>query len=291
MKTAELLVEPLLIGYSVLVLAALLASPDLEKWLLSVSLDKVATAAAFAYFVGVIFDRVADTILGPLNHHHRLQFALDEITDDRAPAGDPFPEEAYHIRTMQSEWAWEHTSYLRSRIRLLRALVVLTPALGIAVAVRLSEPGTVVRFVAVLIVLVTYLVIGINAGNRPPRIRTERLGKPGRFDPPRTEDLSDPRVIEWYTNRFPVKKDIGPFFLHHEPAAWVFLFLAGVAGAVALISGKRLIGLVLPPAVVMAMFVLSWSWWRISETFFTFLRDYYKFAPVKDPSKTEKSSS
>jgi hypothetical protein len=288
MKTAELLVEPLLIGYSVLVLAALMTSPELEKWLLSVSLDKVATAAAFAYFVGVIFDRVADTILGPLNHHHRLRFALDEVIDDRAPAKDPFPEDAYHVRVMQSEWSWAHTSYLRSRIRLLRALVVLTPALGIAVAVRLVQPAPTVRFFAALIVVVTYFLVGVNAGNRPLRIRTERLDKPGTFDPPRTEDLSDPNVAAWYTKRFPPKERLGVFLLRHEPAVWSVLILAVFAGVVALTKGDFLIAGLLPPAIVMATFVLTWSWWRISETFYTFLRDYTRFAPLKDPAKVDK---
>lgn len=85
-----------------------------------------------------------------------------------------------------------------------------------------------------------------------------------------------------------MKKPLGAFILDHEPAARVVLILAGFAGVVALTNGSLLIAVVLPPAIVMQMFVLTWSWWRISETFFTFLRDYTRFAPVKDGGKDKK---
>ena len=93
MKTSELLVEPVLIGFAVLATIAWMASPDLESWLLEADIGKLAAAATAAYFAGIVFDRLADTIVSRLDHHHRLQFALRERKKLDKGSPDPFPED------------------------------------------------------------------------------------------------------------------------------------------------------------------------------------------------------
>ncbi len=281
MKTAEFLVEPLLIGYAVLVTAAMLAMGDPGPWLPTNTSGEIATLAVFAYFVGVVFDRVADTILGPLEQHYRLQFALRHLRQPHhiptAAADDPFPKDAYQVRVMQNEQAWAHASYLRSRIRLVRALVVLTPALGVASAVyAVANPrDEAIRWMGSAGVVVAYAVVGMRAARRPDRVTVAAAdAKASGYDPPRTAGLSDPVIRRWYTDRFGDNLPLYDLVIRAEPAHRIALLLAGIAGLIALVGGSLAFALLIPIATILLLSVLTFCWWRITETFFTFLRNY-----------------
>lgn len=282
MRTSELLVEPLLIGFAVLITAAFLGSPDLERWFLGASLENVAGPAVAAYLAGVVFDRLADTILGPLEHHHRLQFALRVRNFS---GSDPFPEDTYHIRVMHNEVAWTHASYLRSRIRIIRALLVLTPALGVAVAVRTATATTLVRFLALSCVLWVYLIVGVNAARRRDPMTAARLNSSDASigDPPRTDGPSDSDVRKWYQTKAGALSPLVAFVIRNEPASWSVLMLAGVAGAVGLAAGDLGLSLSLITGMLILTAVLTFCWWRITETFFVFVQNYARSGV--DPSQ------
>ena len=198
MKPAELYFEPVLIGLATLFVAAMMGSRELEAWLLHADIGELAIAIAAAYFVGIVVDRTADAILDPLNHHHRLQVAMKELrgrnVEDRS---DPFPEDAYHIATTESEQASEYVYYLRSRIRLTRAMLVLAPACAVGVALRFSDASASTQHVAVALVYAIYGIALLNRCREVKQATATLLAVPhANLGPPRTRDLVDTSVLE-----------------------------------------------------------------------------------------------
>ena len=75
MKTTELFVEQVVIGMAALATAGLLASPRMFDWLAEADTSDFAFAVVAAYLVGMVYDRVADTLMERLEKHARLTFA------------------------------------------------------------------------------------------------------------------------------------------------------------------------------------------------------------------------
>ena len=280
MKIGELFVEPVLIGFSVLIAAALLFSSQLEEWLLRAELGSLAIAAIAAYFCGIVFDRVADTVLGRLEHHHRLQFALDEFERGSDPAAaDPFPEDRYHVAVMGSGEAWEHIYYLRSRIRLMRALLVLIPALGVGAAVRVSDESDIVRRISSSTVVAIYaLSMFLRSGKMTAKIDPGKLldSEPWL---PRTYALADFRVREWLKRAAGKQQPLVLFVIRNEPLFWTVPAFALLAVGIGLEGNAVAAGIGLGAGIVAFTMLLCWCWWRITETFFVFLRNFSVLRP------------
>jgi hypothetical protein len=263
MKLGELFVEPVLIGFAALLALVLLLAPDLEPGLRTIELENAAIALTAAYFCGIVFDRLADTILSRLEHHHRLQFALEH--PDPRPGWDPFPEDEYHIALMASPEAWEHAYYLKSRIRLTRGLLVLAPALGVAATVRAVQAGPSLRMAVAIAVIAIYAVcIWLRAGE--PRDDAKKL--------PRTTALRDADERKKYQEASGPPDSLVSFIFWNEPLAWGVPMIAAIAIVVGLGRGHLMIALAFAAAIVGLCGLLAWCWWRITTTFFTFERNY-----------------
>src|SRR5262249_6809762 len=139
MNTAEVAIEHVLAG--VLALCAF-ALPFVSRPQLSGRLSQNAFIVAVlgaAYLFGVVFDRLADTILGPLEHHLRLGIARQsqkKQTNSENAIEDPCPQDKLEFCLRGHDDArvqWMDS--LRGRIRTSRALCVLgAPAvLGIVI--------------------------------------------------------------------------------------------------------------------------------------------------------------
>ena len=82
MKTTELFVEQVLIGFMVLLVGALVFWGDVYAFALKrsdKSLDLIVTGGILigtAYLIGMVYDRIADTLLQDIEAQGRLQFAL-----------------------------------------------------------------------------------------------------------------------------------------------------------------------------------------------------------------------
>ena len=232
MKAGELFVEPVLIGFGVLLTVAMMGFPKLEEWLLKTEWGQLALAAGAAYFSGIVFDRVADTILGRLEHLHRLRFATSELARGSVKLQrDPFPEDQYHIALMGPDQAWEHAYYLRSRIRLTRAMLVLIPALGVAAAIRAADEPYWVYCVAVSLVVLTYsFAIFVRTRELVPVIREELISNPsGCFGLPRTNGLTSREVAEWLKRTTGKPSPLAAYIIRNEPLAWGAVVLAAVS--------------------------------------------------------------
>src|SRR6266568_726120 len=168
MNTAELYIEPILIGVLTLVLLALPFAPEILDLARSGTLKPfgdIAVGAVLvgaAYFVGILVDRLIDTCLQALERHNRVRFALggleipgetaaDTPADRKAawdarPSGDLFPEDVYRWSVLvQAEKIADNLDYIRTRIRLLRALAFLLPGLVFAGALGVARLGWTLR--------------------------------------------------------------------------------------------------------------------------------------------------
>ncbi len=137
MKTAKVAIEHVLAGLLALcafVLPLLSGLGDDQKLPQSEALVGVL---GIAYLFGIVFDKLADTVLSPIDKWLRLNMADDHLENSRTCFnGDPFPQDAleFSLRGDQ-DGRLEWMDSLRSRIRTSRGLAVLglPAAVGIAI--------------------------------------------------------------------------------------------------------------------------------------------------------------
>ena len=160
MNTTEVYVEPVFVGFLVLLAVALPWFPELAGFLMPPSDtpsteanldDNLAIKVFFgglmigcAYLIGVIVDRFIDSALAPIEKHNRLQFALKQIVNSTPPydwASDPYPEDELRAKVLlgNAESANGWIDGLRTRIRLKRAMAFTTPAITHALAILLDR--------------------------------------------------------------------------------------------------------------------------------------------------------
>lgn len=136
MNTAEVAIEHVLAG--ILALCAF-ALPFFSRQQVSGKFSQtwfIVAVVGAAYVFGVVFDRLADTILSPLEHYTRLKLVTIPKKPLPSYRGDPFPQDLLEFslrRADDGRLAWMDS--LRSRIRTCRGLSVLgaPAAMGIAI--------------------------------------------------------------------------------------------------------------------------------------------------------------
>ena len=153
MNTTEIFVEQVLIGFMVLLILGLPFLPELSvipigDWGTWQGVGFGAGLVGAAYLLGVVFDRAADTFIEDLDRHQRARFALKalirtqtsnkvlsrkNIILDPGQLADPFPEGRLKTGVLLKGSApAEQMEYLRTRIRLSRALAVYLPGITFA---------------------------------------------------------------------------------------------------------------------------------------------------------------
>jgi hypothetical protein len=297
MKTTELFVEQVLIGLAVIAVTALIVGGEVASFLLDPKPGELAVILAVAYLIGIIFDRYSDTLLGGLEQHHRLHFALKRFKGGVVPSEDPFPEDKYRIKILHNDRASDYAHYLRSRIRLTRAMTVLVPALMVAIPVTLGTAAGTARHVICFLVVAVYAAFFLVGVKRRKDATADNVTEnpKGSYKPPRTTGLLDEVVREWYAKKWSAQDaqedyPLAVFVLRNESISWAVLVLAivGLASFVLfhqpeqklplLVAGLILVGGLAVTALV------GWSWWRITETFCRFLADYDGFSSETRPA-------
>ena len=315
MKTTELLVEQVLIGFLVLLVAALVFWGDVYAFAARRSdktIDVLVTGGILigaAYLIGMVYDRIADTLLQDIEGHGRLQFALSrfrrkngkikiktaepEIPDDDVhlevfnleERGDPFEEGKYRIMVLASSEATGQMDYLRSRLRLTRAMATIIPALMLALLLGVDngESGAWWTFAALSIPMVygaTFLAKAL------------RLEKTLFSRPPKTNQHSKLNKYIKRLGMLPIEKANpwrqGWIIAHDE--IWIGLAVLTLVGLV-LVLKTAIHGLLSVVVVGLVLtLVVGWTWWRISMTFYAFVRDYAKHSkPTAQGSSTGSS--
>jgi hypothetical protein len=269
MKTTELFVEQTLTGFMILTAAAVPFLPweTLEE-LPEVDISSAAGAIGVAYLLGVIFDRFADTLLERFNRWKRILFAIELKEENKALSpDDPFPEDQLEIEVIyQGDEAWEWMDYIRSRIRIARAMTAFVPILTVSMQLTVglqNRPGIISAVLAIVIgAYLAAFLVGLILERSSWRL-------------PKTYHLHTAEECRAARNKMKVT---------WEPAFWlaVFLFALGL-GLIALGSeSARLAMAALFAAGAVLTGISAWAWWRTTETFLEFLRDFRKWAPKKE---------
>jgi hypothetical protein len=273
MKTTELFVEQTLTGFLVLTAGAapflswekLQKLPDDVKG--GIDISSAAGAIGAAYLLGVIFDRFADTLLERFNRWNRLLFAIELKEQNKALSPeDPFPEDRLQIEVIhEGDEAWEWMDYLRSRIRLARAMTAFVPALTLSMELTVGLRDRAGMITAVLAIVVVAYAAAFVVSQMLER-SSRRV--PKTYDLHTDGDCQDARAKMGATR---------------EPAFWLGVFLLAVGlGLIPLGAGpaRATMAAVFASGAVLTA-ISAWAWWRTTETFMQFLRDFRKWAREK----------
>lgn len=289
MNTTELFAEQVLIGLLVILTGGLVFLHRLEPLYNDLSskdslfgqLLAGGLVLGAAYLVGMVYDRVADTLLQDLESHCRLQFALarfeigkgKKLKQFKWPDHDPFEEGKYRIQVLANEQATAQADYYRSRVRLTRAMTTILPATTIALLLAIDYRSRGLTrgwvFVAALVPIVYAGVFGFKWFSKLLK------------RPPKTYDINGVRAYMQEAR-----------MLQHCPARprhmflvfWADEVLIGLgillllASVLIVSSGSYYLFWILMAGLMLTI-VVGWSWWRISKTFYAFLRDYNQYRP------------
>jgi len=234
MKTTEVAAEQVLIGFLVLA-AALLPVADLQRALQQgVPLTAAVGFVGVAYLIGVPFDRLADTLLAGVEKWQDARFAERELVTRRA-------EEEIQAVLLAGGAAAEWLDYLRSRIRVARAVSVYLPALTVSAALGASTQAP--AWLKGLVLGLTLVAYGLAflATPSPSAVWTAHEEVPRPMAVPLLASLPFLGAAALVARASPL-----------PPAALCF------SGGVALTA------------------LSAWSWWRVRHTMLRFLVRFEK---------------
>jgi hypothetical protein len=333
MKTTEIFIEQVLIGFLVLLafslpytreIWSLLFTPQAQGAVTSsngggtTDLSKIIGVSAFlvgsAYLLGTLFDRYADQILQPVERCIRTQIVIDsQKTQSNQPNGwrDPFPENFYRVymlHTAETAAAW--FAYLRSAVRLCRAMALLLP--GVTLGAVLGYHGETLQWPMPLhgetlqwpmpLFLSGFLsprvfwssgILALSYFGLPVLIGViilpilNALTRTRFFTPPRT-DSNEWEAYAWWRGWKTKGSPPAPFALValarfvdilFPAATWIVIVLL-VTAFIAAREAPVLSNIVVPRAtlvwVVGAILtsMATWVWWRVTKTFMNYLKLY-----------------
>ena len=254
MKTTEVFVEQVLTGLLLILIFTLpfgLLSGELFgnafEWT-DMRILNGLIAVGIAYLIGVPADRIADTLLSGLEKRHRGRVAAKE----KLTYEDPFPEGLLKIAVLAAGGATaEWSDYLRSRIRLARALAVYSPALtfsALAAVAGFPPLGSVMVVVATVCLYVATFVEVIPQAKDLPKTQAVR-----GID---RDELK--RKLDW--RRDAATRALG-------------IFVVASVALAALISSPAAFGVA--ASGILATIASAWSWTRINVTYRNFLVDFF----------------
>lgn len=159
MNTAQVSIELVLAG--ILALCAFVL-PFFGGSKLSLDLLQSEALIGFlglAYLLGVIFDKLADALISPMEHSLRLRQADEYLnTHKKFKGNDPFPQSNLEYRLRQADdGRLDWMNSLKSRIRTSRELAVLGLPATMGIAIYQSS-GETWMFVAVGLNLVVFIL-------------------------------------------------------------------------------------------------------------------------------------
>lgn len=228
MELTQVYVEQVIIGAMVLVIAAILVTGVV--WFPEESLGEVVAGGAFiaaAYVAGILYDRCADTLLERLDRQNRVRFALKRFRRTFPLAGDPFRK---YGNTLVGNFP-----YLKSRMRILRALTTLVPLMALAclVARDPSDSGPATVSAAGI-----YVLIGVLCGLR---------------EYPTTHEFEKLNVV-----------GLPP--LWREPAILGLAAMTLLNVSFAIRDSDRLRALAIVLGGTVLTLIAAWAWLRVNDT-------------------------
>lgn len=290
MNTTELFAEQVLIGFLVILVVGLVFLDQLSSVGNPSTLAQIVIGGFLvgtAYLIGMVYDRIADTLLQDLESQSRISFALRAFAHQAKgeftfiePKTDIFEDGKSRILVLGNAQATHYMDYLRSRIRLTRALATLIPGLMLALLLALvdrNEAGPWWTVAAVTIPVVYAVTLLLKVMYRKPKgtyaLLFERPPKTYRFVEV-GKYMKRARLVG--TN----SPDLPLWFLFQDEVWIALLLLTAAATTLILVSGSYALFPVVVVGVVLTI-IVGWCWLRISGTFFAFLRDYAEYGLEK----------
>jgi len=212
-----------------------------------------------SYLFGVGLDRLADTILSPIEHYLRLSLAKDCLLKRKSTyEGDPFPQDQLEFSLRQADdgrLAWMDS--LRGRIRTTRALSVMgaPAAMGIAIFFRWNTHGAKLHWwphsfviVNLFLVLGSVLVLWLTSWCKHLK----------QFKAARTNELANRTINSWnYAVGF--------------SSLYVLMLLQSLTVTALVLPGSALkrFAVWICGAAVVSLALISWS--QITKTYLAFI--------------------
>lgn len=297
MNTSTVYIEPVFIGFLIGTTIALPFYPLLpdQACIYSQMSDwtkgtvALATVGA-AYFVGIAADRLLDSLFGIFEQHWRIRYLIDLPADKRAEGPDPFPEDRFRaLIFLEGNKANEWLLYLRTRLRLMRALTFVMPGLVFAlIASRAPEnswaPATVLPATWGIMALLSIVLPRWEEDPSKKKIAlpSRKLPWRGRWKPPRTDA---PLKIKEYVAFRKDRPELGLFLdmlLQPFTVGAIILIGATFALSVSIVVSMQLplsvsmhaplIGLLASGVSAVLTLAAAFAWWRMSKTFMTYVR-------------------
>ena len=300
MKTTQMYVEQIIIGLLVLIAIWLFAVPIFFTELLSrdifqninIKLEGATLIVITAYLLGMIYDRVADTILNETDRHNRLRFALFNAAKAVKKYGqvptyeaDPFNETALRIKALNNSEAADYLDYLRSRMRLMRALCTLVPLYTVLASLYLvtefggplnNRPLWIASGIAILVVYGMVLILEV--ANRSEEWQI----------PPKTSDVEGVnKYAKTHIDKVPLEKKEGGgnggvkgiitwrMADCYQDPAWSGFVIVIATSVWILVMGNSLKHYWPVPLIgVLFTFLVGWVWLRVSKTFMLFILSF-----------------
>jgi len=302
LKSTEIVIEQLIIGLLAIVIVTLFVRGQPLPPLISggnayQSFFFGVLLVLAAYAAGIVVDRWSDTLLEQLERRIRLQVYLESITYCQFfwSNTDSLPNEAALRLEIQKDDGGiaDHHDYLRRRMRITRAITCLMPALFLAMALLdyRCDSQEAVRWAVGCVAFIFYAIFLGSSICLPKKYRdyfvpkthpkyrlchflvrfksNELLNYGSEHDKMRIEfrfrDLAAPLDLAMFgLLLFSISGIVLLVCLHYiySPinTARIFMFIGGI----------------------LVTCMVGWAWWRISNTFFTFLRNYDEFGRKKN---------
>lgn len=297
MKATEIFVEQLLIGLMVLFSVYMLVHGDLSStgWIAQQmdpfsSKDSIFVNVIFgflivgaAYLIGIVYDRWADTMLQDIDQHSRLHYALKGLEKNNFDElivlkKDPYPEQDIRLQIMiQGKTLADYHNYLRSRIRLTRAMTTFIPLIFLSLpmnSLHLCPKQRLPITISVAVIYAFVLTFKI--------FRLRRLKEMFRFiEPPKSNDFVklDNYVKEHRKDKDKIELEWKMDDFIREP---VFMGLAAITvmGFYIIFSNDLDKSFISYPVVGFILTLLvGWTWLRINNTLISLLKRYQRLYP------------
>ncbi len=260
MKTAEVAIEYILTGLLALCAFVLPFLPEqLNFQHHLIKNEALFGLLGLAYPIGIIFDKLADMALAPIEQYLRLKQAGKHIKNNRECfKGDPFPQDTLenYLRQKQ-DGRLEWMDSLRSRIRVSRSLAVfgLPAAMGIVIyLILMKESGSQLSCLLVVAVVNLLLLVGSIFPVSKFSLKTHELYL---YECDRNGQLNEAKNQMW--------RGVSLYSL----ILFVFTVTIVMLGCCGLYSGTGylIVGII---GAIVSLFAL-WSWYKITETYMKFL--------------------
>lgn len=242
MSATAVYIEQVIIGFCTLAAVGMMlfgCVPDVDRGIVT-----GAVIVGASYVVGILTDRCADTLLDRLGRWNRLRFALHGRKE--LPFKDPLA--AYDKNKFTG--GNDRVSYLESRLRLMRAMTALLPALTIAFLVTRAYAGP--RWLIFAMTIAIYLTV--------PLLSFEVAPVPGTHELKKLSEIARDDAGCFQLAIFPSE-------VWREPALIAYALLAIEAAGVVAASCDRASQFAIALAGFALTLLTGWSWLRISDTY------------------------